>query len=172
LERIDSYTINLSRRRLIGGDLSLSYTRAFARTGRWSVGGTATYTQESSYAYDVNQPLVDGTGQNANPYWRGRFTAGWERGVWNVSATLLYTPASGSFVKEGAYTKPYRVLHLAVGWHAPRDSWLGGTSFQAGVDDVFNAELPLYNDPPIGYNYGAIARPQGRFWRLSAKREW
>ena len=120
----------------------------------------------------MNQPLVDGTGRNGSPSWRGRFTADWERGIWQAGATLLYTPSSGGFATDGAYTKPYRVLHLSGGWRAPRDSWLRGTRVQLGVDDVLNAEPPLHNDPPIGYNYGSIARPQGRFWRVSLKREW
>ena len=172
LQRIDSYTVNLSRRRLIGADFGVRYARELAPLGRWTLDASATYTQENSYAYDLNQPLVDGTGRNGSPSWRGRFTADWERGIWQAGATLLYTPSSGGFATDGAYTKPYRVLHLSGGWRAPRDSWLRGTRVQLGVDDVLNAEPPLHNDPPIGYNYGSIARPQGRFWRVSLKREW
>jgi len=41
-----------------------------------------------------------------------------------------------------------------------------------GIDDVFNAEPPLFNDPPIGFSYSNVSRPQGRFWRVSLKREW
>ena len=53
-----------------------------------------------------------------------------------------------------------------------RDSWLRGTRFSLGLDDVFNETPALHPDPPIGFNYGWVARPQGRFWRVTVKRAW
>lgn len=172
LQRIDSYIVNLSRRRLIGTDFSLCYARDLPALGRWTLSAAVTCNIESSYAYDDNSVLVDNTGTMGSPAWRGRGSLGWEKGAWQASTTLQYTPASGDLLKEGGHFKPYRVVHLQIGYRTAPDSWLRGTSAYLGIDDVFEEELPLYNDPPIGYSYHRIARPQGRFWRVSLKRDW
>lgn len=173
LQRIDIYIVNLSRRRLIGSDFGLRYTRELATTGRWTLAGNVTYTDESSYAYDSQSALVDGnTGRTGSPRWRGRGSLAWNRRAWNASATLQYTPSSGDLEKLGSYFKPYRVLHLQAGYRAADDSWLRGALISVGLDDVLEDEVPLYADPPTGYSYSSIARPQGRFWRVSLKREW
>jgi outer membrane receptor protein involved in Fe transport len=172
LQRIDSYIVNLSRRRLIGTDINLRYKRDMAALGHWTLGAAITCNIESSYAYDANSALADYTGTMSSPAWRGRGSLGWEKGAWQASATLQYTPASGDLLKEGGHFKPYRVVHLQLGYRTAPDSWLRGTSAYLGIDDVFEEELPLYNDPPIGYSYHRVARPQGRFWRVSLKRDW
>ncbi len=172
LQRIDSYIVNLSRRQFIGADLGLRYTHDFAAAGRWTLNANAIYTHASSYAYDSQAQLTDSTGVTGAPYWRGRSSLVWEQGIWNASATLQYTPGSGDLVKHGSHFKPYRVLHLQAGYRSRRDSWLQGAVVNFGIDDVLEDELPLINDPPIGYSYSNISRPQGRFWRISFKREW
>jgi hypothetical protein len=172
LQRIDSYIINLSRRRFIGSDISLRYTRDLAALGRWTLGAAVTCNIESSYAYDTNSVLTDYTGTMGSPAWRGRGSIAWEKKTWQANATLQYTPASGDLVKQGGHFKPYRVVNVQIGHRAAADSWLRGSSVFLGVDDLFEDDVPLFNDPPIGYSYQNIARPQGRFWRVSLKREW
>lgn len=173
LQRIDSYIVNLSRRRLVGTDINLRYTRDLPPLGRWTLGTAITCNIESSYAYDASSPLTDGTGNTGSPAWRGRGSLAWEKRAWKASATLLYTPASGDLRQQGSHFKPYRVLNLQAGYRFPaKAAWLRGTSVSLCIDDVLEDDVPLINDPPIGYSYSNVARPQGRFWRVSLKREW
>lgn len=172
LQRIDSYIVNLSRRRLVGADFGVRYTQELPPTGRWTINAAATYTDESSYAYDPESPLADNTGTTGQPYWRGRGALHWECDAWHAGATLQYTPGSGDLGKEGSHFKPYRVFHLECGYRSKPASWLRGTIINVNLDDVFEDEPPLLNDPPIGYSYSQVTRPQGRFWRISLKREW
>lgn len=84
---------------------------------------------------------------------------------------MSWTAAHGHH-PELSYRKAYRPVNLHAGWTAPRASWLRGTRFTAGLDDLFNESVPLYPDPPIGYNAYLISRPQQRFWRIAATRTW
>jgi hypothetical protein len=53
-----------------------------------------------------------------------------------------------------------------------RDSWLRGTQIALGIDDLFNESPPLNADHPIGFGYNTVARPQGRFWRVTLRQTW
>ncbi len=164
LQRIDSYIVNLSRRRLVGTDINLRYARDLAALGRLTINTAVTCNIESSYAYDAGSPLTDGTGTMGSPAWRGRGSLAWEKQAWQ---------ASGDLRQQGSHFKPYRVLNLQAGYRFPATAaWLRDTSVSLGIDDVLEDDVPLINDPPIGYSYSNVARPQGRFWRVSLKREW
>ena len=169
LQRIDSFTVNLSRRRLVGWDFGTRYARQWSGTHCTFTAG-ATYLDQSSSAYDQQSPLVNNAG--GNPRWRGRATLDGERGPWGAGLTMTYTASSGYHSADGGYQKPYRVVHLRASYTAGRNSWLRGTQFMIGLDDVFNESTPLYADPPMGFNYGTVSRPQGRFWRMTAKQSW
>ncbi len=169
LVRIDSYTINLSRQRLVGADFAARYTRDFGSLGRWTTAAALTATDESSYAYDKFTPLINGASGGSR--WRARGTLDWARGVWSAGAAMQYIGSAGSHANLN-YQKPYRPVQVHIGWTAPEQSWLRGTRFSLGVDDVFAETTPLYNDPPIGYNAYVVARPQGRFWRVAATTTW
>ncbi len=169
LVRIDSYTVNLSRRRLVGSDFAVRYQRLVADLGRFELLAALTYTDQTSTAFDQATPLVDGASGNFR--WRARGGLDWSRGPWHAGATMSWTASHGKH-PELSYRKAYRPVNLHAGWTAPRESWLRGTRFTVGLDDVFNESVPLYPDPPIGYNAYLISRPQQRFWRIAATRTW
>jgi hypothetical protein len=171
LQQVDSYLVNLSRRRLVGWDFAARYALETARATRWIAALALTGTLEASSAFDRFSPLVDYSGLAAQPLWRGHMTLDHERGAWTVGASFNYTPSSGTH-RDLSYVKPYRTLNLRAAWTAPRASWLRGTQFSAGLDDLFNEEPPLANDPPVGYSTSLVARPQQRFWRCAVKRTW
>ena len=169
LRRIDSYTINLSRQRLVGSDFATRYTRDFAGLGRWTSSAALTATDESSYAYDKSTPLANGASGGSR--WRARGALDWAHGAWRAGAAMQYIGSAGSHADLN-YQKPYRPVQVHAGWTAPKQSWLRGTRFDLGIDDVLAETTPLYNDPPIGYNAYVVARPQGRFWRIAATQTW
>jgi iron complex outermembrane receptor protein len=169
LVRIDSYTVNLSRRRLVGSDFTVRYAHTVADLGRFEAHAALTYTDQNSTAFDQATPLVDGASGNFR--WRARGGLDWSRGPWHAGATMSWTASHGKH-PELSYRKAYRPVNLHAGWTAPRESWLRGTRFTVGLDDIFNESVPLYPDPPIGYNAYLISRPQQRFWRIAATRTW
>lgn len=171
LARLDIFTVNLSRRQLQGWDFGARHTFAI-RGGRVGATATVTYTDQASSAYDAQAPLVASAGSTSNPRWRGRASLDWTRGAWSAGTTMAYTASSGYHTATGGYQKPYRVVHLRASYTAGRETWLRGLTFSAGIDDVFNETPPLFPDPPIGFNYGAVPRPQGRFGRLMVKKVW
>lgn len=171
LTRIDSYIVNLSRRRLLGSDYAVRYVIGNPAQQRWILGAAASYTESASTAYDHYSPLVSYTGFAGSPRWRGRSTVDWDHQALSLGTTFTYTASSGSH-EDGSYEKPYRLVNLRAGYTTVHNSWLHGAQVSVGLDDLFNETPPLYNDPPIGYSHGAIARPQGRFWRMELKQSW
>lgn len=169
LVRIDSYTINLSRRRLIGSDYALRYAREFSGVGRVALGAAITALDERSGAFDKFEPLRNGASDGSR--WRGRGTLDWSHGAWSAGAAMHYIGSAGSH-RELNYQKPYRPVQLHAGWTAPKDGWLRGTRFDLALDDAFEETTPLYPDPPMGYNAYVVPRPQGRFWRVAVTRAW
>jgi len=171
LTRVDIYTVNLSRQRLVGWDFGARHAGVLAG-GRWHAGANLSYTDFVSSAYDKLQPMPNYAGTGTSPRWRGRSTFDWTRGAWSYGATFNYIASSGEHTFASRYQKPYRTLHLRTAWTSPRDSWLRGTQFALGLDDVLDEEPPLFLDHPIGFNYSVISRPQGRFWRVTVRRTW
>jgi iron complex outermembrane receptor protein len=171
LSRIDIFTVNLSRRRLAGWDFAARQTAALAG-GKLNGVAAVSYTDQNSSAYDRQAPLLNAAGTTNVPRWHGRASLDWARRLWTAGATLSYVARSGYHDPADYYQKPYRVVHLRASYTSPRDSWLRGTKLSLGIDDVFNETPALYPDPPIGFNYGWVARPQGRFWRVTMKRSW
>jgi iron complex outermembrane receptor protein len=171
LARLDIYTVNLSRRVLVGWDFGARQAQPFAG-GRLATTAAVTYTDRNAAAYDRHTPLYDGAGTAGSPRWRGRATADWQRGRWSFGTTLTYLGSSGHHAPFAYYQKPYRVVHLRAGYAAAESSWLRGTQFTLGLDDVFDETPPLFPDPPIGFSYANISRPQGRFGRLTVRRRW
>lgn len=171
LSRIDIFTVNLSRRRLEGWDFAARQTGEIAG-GRVNGVAAVSYTDQNSSAYDNQTPLFNSAGSVGLPRWHGRAALDWTRRAWTAGATLSYIARSGYHDPLDYYQKPYRVVHLRASYTAPRESWLRGTQLSLGIDDVFNETPAIYPDPPIGFNYGWISRPQGRFWRVTAKRSW
>jgi hypothetical protein len=96
----------------------------------------------------------------------------WAKRAWTAGATMSYIASSGYHEPFLYYQKPYRVVHLRASYTAPRGSWVEGTQFSVTVDDVFNETPAIYPDPPIGFNYNWVPRPQGAFWRFTVKRTW
>lgn len=171
LERVDVFTVNLSRRRLEGWDFGLRQRGELAG-GRWQGAAHATYVHFTGSAYDAAQPMGNSAGAPNSPRWRGQYSFDWTRGAWSPGTTFSYQAHSGHHEAESRYQKPYRLVHLRLTYTAPRDGWLRGTGVTVGLDDVFDEEPPLYLDHPIGFNYASIARPQGRFWRVTLRRAW
>jgi iron complex outermembrane receptor protein len=171
LRRIDIFTVNLSRRFLSGWDFAARQTGEFA-FGRVTAAGSASYLDRAASAYDRLSPFYEAAGTSGSPRWRGQASLDWARRAWTAGATLAYTASSGYHAADGYYQKPYRVVHLRASYTAPQKSWLRGSQLSLGIDDIFNDLPPLFTDPPIGFNYGAITRPQGRFWRATVKRTW
>lgn len=85
---------------------------------------------------------------------------------------MSYIGHSGHHPAVGRYAKPHRTVAVRIAYTTPRASWLHGTQFALGVDDVFDEDPPRNLDHPVGFSYGTIARPQGRFWRMTIKRSW
>lgn len=171
LSRIDIFTVNLSRRQLFGWDFAARQALD-VMGGRATAVGAVTYTDKNQSAYDRATPFFNGAGSSSSPRWRGRASLDWARRPWTLGATMSYIASSGYHEPYGGYQKPYRVVHLRASYTAPARSWIGRTQFSLGVEDVFNETPPLFTDPPIGFNYGQVARPQGRFWRATVKRSW
>jgi len=171
LARVDVFTVNLSRRRMVGWDFGARHEGVLAG-GRWRASGAVSYTDEFSSAYDAQSPLVNKAGIPHNPRWRGRGSVDWARGSWSFGATMNYTARSGHHDVWSNYQKPYRVVHLRTTYTPPRQSWLRGTQINVGIEDLFDEQPPLNLDHPIGYNYASIPRPQGRFWRVTLRRTW
>ncbi|MBI2514351.1 MAG: TonB-dependent receptor [Opitutae bacterium] len=172
LRRIDVYTINLARRRYAGADIAAHYTADLGGAGRVMFGAGATYVDQTSYANDRYSAFVNSAGQPGSPRWRSRATLDWSHDTWQAGATFLYTASSGDLATWGSYLKPYRVVNLHVTYTSPRSSWLRGMRIAIGVDDLLEDDPPLVNDPPIGYSYSAVARPQGRSWRAALTQTW
>lgn len=172
LRRISTYTINLARRRLVGTDLAAHYGRDLGTWGRARLGAGATYIDEVGYAADRYTAFNNSAGAPNSPRWRVRSTIDWMKNRWSAGATYLFTASSGELAAWGSYLKPYRVVNLHAAYAAPRDSWLRGATVTVGIDDLFEDDPPLYNDPPIGYSYSTIPRPQGRSWRVAIKQVW
>lgn len=172
LRRIDVYTINLARRRYAGIDIAARYATALGGSDRLTFGAGATYVDQTSYANDRYSAFFNYAGQPGNPRWRSRGTLDWSRGAWQAGATFLYTASSGDLATWGSYLKPYRIVNLRVTYSSLRSSWLRGVRIAIGVDDLLEDEPPLVNDPPIGYSYSAVARPQGRSWRAALTQTW
>ena len=171
LSRIDIFTVNLSRRQLAGWDFAARQSLDVFG-GRIAATGAVTYTDKIQSAYDRFSPFYNAAGGAGSPRWRGRASLDWARQAWTLGATMAYTASSGYHAADGYYQTPYRVVHLRASYLAPQRSWIGRTQFSVGVDDVFNEKPSLYPDPPIGFNYGQVPRPQGRFWRATVKRKW
>jgi iron complex outermembrane receptor protein len=171
LSRIDIFTVNLSRRRLEGWDFAARRTGEVAG-GRLTGVAAVSYTDETSSAYDRQTTPVNSAGSVGNPRWHGRAMLDWARRAWTAGATMSYIASSGYHEPFAYYQKPYRVVHLRASYTAPRGSWVEGTQFSVTVDDVFNETPALYPDPPIGFNYNWVPRPQGSFWRFTVKRNW
>jgi iron complex outermembrane receptor protein len=171
LMRVDIYTVNLSRQRLIGWDFGARHAGVLAG-GRWHAAASASYTDFASSAYDRLQPMPNYAGSANSPRWRGRTSFDWVRDAWSHGATFNYIASSGEHTAASRYQKPYRTLHLRTAWTSARDSWLRGAQFALGLDDVFDEAPPLYLDHPIGFNTGVIPRPQGRFWRVTVTKTW
>ncbi len=171
LTRVDIFTVNLSRRRVEGWDFGVKDSGAVAG-GRWVAAAQGTYTHATSSAYDRLTSMVNYAGYSGAPRWRGRGSLDWYRGAWSTGATMTYTASSGHHSPYSWYQKPYRVVQVRATYTTPKDSWLRGTQVAVGIDDLFNEDPPLNLDHPIGFNYGTIVRPQGRFWRVTLKRTW
>ncbi len=171
LRRIDIFTVNLSRRVLAGWDFAARQTVEFAG-GRFTATGAVTYTERNAFAYDRYSAPVDSAGRVGSPRWRGRATVDWTRRAWSLGASMMYAARSGHHAPYAYYQKPYRPVAVRVGYAAAERSWLRGAQFTLGLEDVCNESPPLYPDPPIGYNYAQVGRPQGRFWRLTVRRTW
>jgi iron complex outermembrane receptor protein len=171
ITRVDIFTVNLSRRQLEGWDLAVRHAGNLAG-GRWTAGASGSYTHRLASAYDRTQPLVSTVGSATLPRWRGQGSVDWSRGVWATGLTMAYTASSGAHDLAGYYQKPYRVVHWRASYSPARDSWLRGTQFTLGLDDLFNESPPLNVDHPIGFGYNTIVRPQGRFWRVTLRRTW
>jgi hypothetical protein len=171
ITRVDIFTVNLSRRLLEGWDFGVRQRGRLAG-GTWTAAASATYTDKTGGSYDQSQPILNSAGAASVPRWRGQTSFDWQRGAWTTGSTLAYTASSGYHDAANWYQKPYRVVHVRAAYTTPRDSWLRGTQIAVGIDDLFNEDPPLNLDHPIGFNYATIARPQGRFWRVTLKRSW
>jgi iron complex outermembrane receptor protein len=171
LARVDVFIVNLSRQRLEGWDFGAHHTAQFAGA-RWQSAANVSYTDFKGAAYDRTQPINNEAGGAGSPRWRGRASLDWARANWSAGTTLVYTASSGQHDANSRYQKPYRTVQLRLAYTTSRESWLHGTKFAIGVDDVFNETPPLYLDHPVGFNTGMIPRPQGRFWRATVKQTW
>lgn len=171
LKRIDIFTVNLSRKQLVGWDFAVRQTGSLF-LGRITSVAAIAYTDKTQFAYDQQTPFINYAGAVSNPRWRGRASADWVRRAWSLGATMAYTASSGYHDSTGYYQKPYRLVHLRASYTTAKESWIGRMQFSVGVEDVFNEAPPLYPDHPIGFNYGQVTRPQGRFWRMTARRTW
>lgn len=171
LTRVDVFTVNLSRRRLEGWDFGVRQRGQIAG-GTWNAAASGTYTHFSGGAYDRLTPMINSAGASGQPRWRARGALDWTRGAWAAGTTMTYQASSGYHDPNGYYQKPYRVVYVHANYTSPRQSWLRGMEIQLGVDDLFDEDPPLNLDHPIGFSYSTIARPQGRFWRVTLIRKW
>jgi outer membrane receptor protein involved in Fe transport len=171
LTRVDVFTVNLSRRRLEGWDFGVRDTGQVAG-GRWVASAQGTYTDFIGSAFDSSSAPRNYAGRGGSPRWRARGSLDWHRGAWSTGATMAYTASSGYHNANGWYLKPYRVVHVRAAYTSSLSSWLRGLQIAVGIDDIFNETPPLNLDHPIGFSYATIARPQGRFWRLTLRRSW
>lgn len=169
---ITDYLINISRRRSEGFDLAVTYHTPEFNWGRINVSGNANIFRFLGSAFDRNSPYVGPLGSPGSPRWRAVGTLSWSRANLEIGASVNYLPSSGGYAVYGSYFKPYAPVALRLLWQPQQLPFLRNTTLAIHVEDVCNAEPPLVNDPPIGYTYGTIGRPQGRFWRLSCKRAW
>ena len=121
-----------------GTDLEASH--AFKATGgRWSVGGGVTRTNAYDVVLSPGAPVEDRLGRRApdfwSPRWKGRLSAAFEAGRWNLGLTSRYLGAYRDALPSERRLGDYWVHDLAGTLDLKRLGW--------GFDSVTSAKLSL-----------------------------
>ena len=97
----------------------------------------------------------------------------WERKVWTAGLTHNYTGPYGDFVRDRFEVDAYQTTSVYVGYDLPpgRIPWTENTRLTVGIDNLFDAKPPLYDDG-VGYDQLLVSRPAGRFWFVGLRKSY
>ncbi len=159
----DSY-VNLAMQRIRYWDFGLRYDKTTVNYGRFSLRSSMTYTDEFVFTRDLTAALVNYAGLDGYPPpYRVQSSLAWERKQWGAGVSHNYTPAYGSIDLDGYRIDRYHTFGAYVSYAFRDVRYLSGTRLTVGVDNIFDAEPPLYYDG-VGYDQSKVSRPQGRFF--------
>jgi len=121
-----------------GTDLEASH--AFKATGgKWAVAGGVTRTNAYDVALSPDSPVEDRLGRRApdfwSPKWKGRLSAAFDQGSWNLGLTSRYLGAYADALPSERRLGDYWVHDLAGTLDLKRAGW--------GFDSVAGAKLSL-----------------------------
>lgn len=164
---------------------SITHTRGvdmFARhemqtaVGTFSFSLNGTYILQFADAFSADSQLIDRVSTQNNPIdFKARGSARWQRGDFDVTSSVNYADGYRDTVSD-----PHRHvdswttldMHASYALRAPKDSWLGDTTFSLGIDNLLDKDPPFLNNP-IGTGYdqenGDLI---GRIWSLSVRKKW
>lgn len=161
----DSY-VNLAYQRVRYYDFGVKYSKKTVNAGRFSFNGSMTYLQEYASTRDRSQPLTNYANVDGYPLYRIQSSLAWERKSWGAGITENYTPSYGVIDYDGYRVNNYYTTGVYVQYTIPDVPLLSGARITFGIDNVFDKEPGLYYDG-VGYDQSMIARPQGRYYRLT-----
>ncbi len=158
----DSY-VNLAMQRIRFWDFGVRYDKTTVNYGRFSLRSSMTYTDEYVFTRDLSAALLNYAGRDGYPSYRVQSSVAWERKQWSAGISHNYAPAYGSIDLDGFRVDRYQTFGASVSYAIRDVRYLSGSRVTIGVDNVFDAEPPLYYDG-VGYDQSMVARPQGRFF--------
>jgi outer membrane receptor protein involved in Fe transport len=99
----------------------------------------------------------------------------WQRSGFDISTSVNY--ANGyrdtvSVPQRHVDSWTTLDLHAAYALNAPKQAWLGDTTFAVGIENLFDEEPPfLNNSVGVGYDQ-ENADLIGRMWSVTVRKRW
>lgn len=168
---VDARYVNTASNDVRGIDMTIGYT-AKAGTDTFSLDGSATYLLAWRQRTTPTSTSIDERNRSSEPAaFRGRFTASWRRGGLDTLIGLNYVNAYRDAI-TGAPINSWITVDARIAWTAPKNSWIGGTTFALVAQNLFDRDPPFY-DSAAGVGYDAAnSDATGRFVSFQIDKRW
>ncbi len=188
---IDWRPVNVGYTKTEGADFRIRYQRDVDNVGKLTVLTTATWTNSFKDRVLPASPLVERVNASGNPLkWRGFTSVFVDRDAWTFGVTARYiddyyadstlpSPAYPNGLGfDGARIPSAWLFDAQIRYRIPASwshdggfrSWLRGTEYTLGIENVFNKE-PEYRTDRFGF-YSRYEKPLQRFVSLKIKKDF
>ena len=174
---VDNSNVNAGRQPIHGVDALLAYRDRLGSDDDLTLEGNVSYLV-SRRQISRDQPELPLAGILFNPpHWRGRATAGWRHGGWNVSTTANYLGSLRDTRRTPSLRIPSRTtFDLAIRYRSSEAAppLLRGIDVIVSAQNLFAADPPPIVTGPVtdtpydSTNYSAV----GRFVAVTVAKKW